>query len=151
MTTSPKRGLMRPRRELCGRGHSITGEGKGRRCRQCHSDWQQRWAAENPAVALRQARERARRGLAFVSQLKAQPCADCGGTFPPECMDFDHRPGVMKVDRVGHMHTRTLDKVLAEIAKCDLVCANCHRIRTKTRRTAVPAELTDGPDEGQEE
>lgn len=58
---------------------------------------------------------------------------DCGGTFPPECMDYDHRPGTEKYYGVGQL-TGSLTKMKAEIAKCDLVCANCHRIRTHARR-----------------
>lgn len=60
---------------------------------------------------------------------------DCGGHFPPEAMDYDHRPGEQKVANVGQMvgGRYGVDAVLAEIAKCDLVCAVCHRIRTKKR------------------
>jgi hypothetical protein len=66
---------------------------------------------------------------------------DCGGTFPPECMDFDHRPGEKKLFGIGQGLRRKLEALLAEIAKCDLVCANCHRIRTHRLR-AKPL-LTD--------
>lgn len=59
---------------------------------------------------------------------------DCGGTFPPECMDFDHVRGE-KSFNVGENFYISESKLLAEVAKCDLVCANCHRIRTvKTKR-----------------
>lgn len=63
------------------------------------------------------------------------PCADCKACFPAECMDFDHVRGE-KVNNVGTMvaHGWSWDKIEAEIAKCDLVCANCHRTRTKNRR-----------------
>lgn len=50
-------------------------------------------------------------------------------------MDFDHRPGKDKVQKVSTMFAAgwNLDVILAEISKCDLVCANCHRIRTRDR------------------
>jgi hypothetical protein len=72
----------------------------------------------------------------LLIQLKAKPCADCGNEFPTCCMDFDHRPGTEKVNNVGTMfaHHWSQERILAEIAKCDLVCANCHRIRTQARR-----------------
>lgn len=48
-------------------------------------------------------------------------------------MDFDHIDGD-KVDNVGHMrYTAGGNKILEEIAKCEVVCANCHRQRTYAR------------------
>lgn len=62
------------------------------------------------------------------------PCADCGGKFPAVCMDFDHVRGEKRVD-VSFMVQKAYawPAVAAEIAKCDLVCANCHRLRTAVR------------------
>jgi hypothetical protein len=52
-------------------------------------------------------------------------------------MDFDHRPGTVKLFHIGK-NTHSEDAVLAEIAKCDVVCANCHRVRTfRTREHAA--------------
>jgi hypothetical protein len=54
-------------------------------------------------------------------------------------MDFDHREGEKKLSNVADLnfHRRTsLRKLLAEIAKCDVVCANCHRERTHQRQLA---------------
>jgi len=65
--------------------------------------------------------------------LKAGPCADCRHKFPPECMDWDHVRG-RKLADVGTLRCRVRDVILKEIAKCDLVCANCHRIRTTRRK-----------------
>lgn len=68
-----------------------------------------------------------------LDELKNRPCLDCGGTFPPECMDFDHVSGI-KLDKVSTLFTHhSRDKVKTELQKCELVCANCHRIRTKRR------------------
>ncbi len=80
------------------------------------------------------ARSRARR-YAEVEALKAAPCMDCGGTFPPECMDFDHVWGTKSLAVGVALQTRSMAFVRAEIAKCDLVCSNCHRIRTKKRKS----------------
>ncbi len=63
---------------------------------------------------------------------KNVPCADCGGQFPPECMDFDHVSGD-KVGDLSNMWSFGEARLIAEIAKCELVCANCHRTRTKNR------------------
>jgi hypothetical protein len=48
-------------------------------------------------------------------------------------MDFDHRPGELKSFGLGAASGRNREAIVAEIAKCDLVCANCHRVRTKVR------------------
>lgn len=58
---------------------------------------------------------------------------DCKRMYDPVVMDFDHRPGAVKLGNVGRMGTSSLAKLKAEVAKCDVVCANCHRIRTKAR------------------
>ena len=73
--------------------------------------------------------------LAWYQALKRGPCSDCGQTFTPEAMHWDHRPGTEKVRDLANLaanHARRL--VLAEIEKCDLVCANCHAARTAARR-----------------
>lgn len=76
-----------------------------------------------------QMRERNNRD--FVDSLKRKPCMDCGLTFPPCCMDFDHRDPSLKIAPVGRLvATASRQRLLAEIAKCDLVCSNCHRLRT---------------------
>lgn len=73
----------------------------------------------------------------LIHELKDVPCADCGYSFHPECMDFDHRTGVDKVANVSEMLTRYNEKqILDEIAKCDVVCACCHRLRSKMQRQA---------------
>lgn len=66
-------------------------------------------------------------------RLKTGPCLDCGGAFPPECMDFDHVRGTKSFNIGEHFYMRE-ERLLEEVAKCDLVCANCHRIRTKRRK-----------------
>lgn len=73
----------------------------------------------------------------WMIELKAAPCADCTKTFDTCCMDFDHRDGETKAYNVGSMfaHHYSRELIEIEIAKCDLVCANCHRIRTRDRRT----------------
>src|ERR1035437_10729198 len=68
----------------------------------------------------------------LVDKLKDWPCMDCGGSFPPCCMDFDHVRG-KKLFEVSSIVVGKWDKILKEIAKCDLVCANCHRLRHKKR------------------
>ena len=71
----------------------------------------------------------------YVQKYKeSQPCRDCGVVYPPWIMDFDHTHS--KLANVSQMASKgyTLEQVQKEIAKCELVCANCHRTRTHQRR-----------------
>lgn len=72
---------------------------------------------------------------ALVDELKATPCMDCGGQYQSEAMDWDHRPEESKLYEIGAMvgGRYAWELIQTEIAKCDLVCANCHRVRTKHR------------------
>ena len=49
-------------------------------------------------------------------------------------MDFDHRDPDTKVKAVPRLIFGSIDRMLAEAAKCDIVCANCHWLRTFRRR-----------------
>lgn len=65
---------------------------------------------------------------------KDAPCADCKIQYPPYVMDFDHVRGTKLFNiSVAFANRYPIDKTLAEIAKCDVVCSNCHRIRTHQR------------------
>lgn len=57
--------------------------------------------------------------------------SDCGRVFPWYVMEFDHREPVgSKGKRISHFTNRSMKVLKTELAKCDLVCANCHKIRT---------------------
>lgn len=79
-------------------------------------------------------RERLAERRIIIDNLKNVPCMDCGGAFPPECMDFDHRPDEIKSFTLNSGIYRNIESLLIEAAKCDVVCANCHRIRTRRRK-----------------
>jgi hypothetical protein len=71
----------------------------------------------------------------YVNKKKNVPCMDCNISYPHFVMDFDHRDPKTKSMNVSafgdHLSYKKLDE---EIAKCDLVCANCHRIRTHGKK-----------------
>ncbi len=70
----------------------------------------------------------------WLRSLKAgKPCTDCGKIYPPEAMQWDHLPGYEKLGDISTLTTVDREEVLREIAKCELVCANCHAIRTIRR------------------
>lgn len=81
-------------------------------------------------------RARYRERQAVVEEIKLRSgCVDCGYNANPRALDFDHLPGAVKRFTVaaGVISGRSLDEILAEITKCEVVCANCHRIRTAER------------------
>lgn len=75
----------------------------------------------------------------LILGFKDKPCMDCGGVFPYYVMDFDHRDKTKKIDNIASMSGRgwTNEKIMKEMAKCDIVCANCHRIRTYGERNRL--------------
>lgn len=59
--------------------------------------------------------------------LSVHPCVDCGFT-DVRCLDFDHVRGE-KLFTIGKSFTFKWERILSEIGKCEVRCANCHRIR----------------------
>lgn len=68
----------------------------------------------------------------FICAVKNRPCADCGIKYPHYVMDFDHRNSNDKIVDISKTLGKnwSLERIKKEIVKCDVVCANCHRIRT---------------------
>lgn len=68
-----------------------------------------------------------------IIELKNKPCTDCGVRYPHYVMQFDHIDD-NKIDSVSKLMIKSSwQTVLDEIAKCELVCANCHASRTYQR------------------
>lgn len=92
---------------------------------------------EDPAAPRK---ERETRGVSrrFLDGMKTMlPCADCGINYPPMSMDWDHLNGDEKNVNVSQgLHLGFLG-ILEEIDKCELVCTNCHRVRTAQRRGSM--------------
>ena len=80
-------------------------------------------------------KHRAKRHLVLDWYKIAHPCVDCG-EVDIVVLQFDHLPGFTKSWNVGgYGRTMSLKKMLIEIEKCEVVCANCHVRRTKKRKT----------------
>lgn len=71
---------------------------------------------------------------AFIAAFKDVPCADCGIKYPPYVMDFDHLPQYKKSFTISRTTHISMEALLLEVSKCEIVCANCHRIRTRNRK-----------------
>jgi hypothetical protein len=78
-----------------------------------------------------------RASAALLDGLRDVPCADCGRRFPPCVMQFDHRDPSTKKFVISRSRSRGHATLLAEVARCDIVCTNCHRDRTYKRRLAA--------------
>lgn len=79
----------------------------------------------------------------YINKIKDKPCMDCGKKYAPYVIDFDHRDGKKKEIDIGRMIGGgwSRKKVNKEIKKCDIVCSNCHRIRTYNRNHAEVAKV----------
>lgn len=102
----------------------------------CPPGYHSRWRRNNKEKWNRTKRAYQGRLRQVATDAKSKPCKDCGTQYPPYVMQFDHVRGEKFFDvamaagrlRVGY------EKLKAEIAKCDVVCANCHAVRTHNRR-----------------
>jgi hypothetical protein len=88
------------------------------------------------AEEIERVMSRQRATVEWLRDLRRVPCADCGKTNPPYVMDFDHRdPSAKSFSLLADATLlKNRDVLLAEVAKCDVVCANCHAIRTSRQR-----------------
>ena len=76
------------------------------------------------------------RNRILLDKAKDKPCIDCGIKYDPWVMDFDHlRDKEFTISSFYANYSET--KLLSEIAKCDVVCSNCHRIRTHNRKLTI--------------
>lgn len=146
-----KNGRTRARRTHCKHGHEFPADArwatnwKGYSCRVCNEcqkirmqrkranpDFKaneaakmRRWREANPErnkVTYRSAYQRRNRWL----QDRKKKCKFCPeNRFP--CLDFHHRERGEKVATIGQVRHWNQERLVEEIAKCDVVCANCHR------------------------
>ena len=101
---------------------------------------------ENKQYYLRKNKKHKTMHEEIIREAKNKPCKDCRFCFPSVCMDFDHLKN--KKFNVSQGPSRFgIKKILEEIAKCDVVCSNCHRIRTaKILLSASVMDNTSGFD-----
>lgn len=73
----------------------------------------------------------------YIREYKERhPCVDCKVQYPYYVMDFDHVRGRKHKNVMELVPTLSKKKIDEEIAKCEVVCSNCHRIRTHMRKSA---------------
>lgn len=117
--------------------HRGRSDGRQRVCKDCKSAYNANYYRANASrhASMREAHRRRLRArvLALLREHKDKPCADCGRTLPAEAMDLDHVRG-WKRGGAGWIRQQGLPAARTELAKCEVVCVNCHRARTTNRR-----------------
>ncbi|MGH2491188.1 MAG: hypothetical protein ACRDF9_06725, partial [Candidatus Limnocylindria bacterium] len=114
--------------------HKKTGR-RGARCRACRSAYGKlHYEQHREKYKSRTRRPRHTQRDAcwswLMHYLTSHQCIDCGQA-DPIVLQFDHRDGSKKVDTIGAMLSRaSWATLLNEVGKCDVRCANCHRLRT---------------------
>lgn len=121
-----------------------TSTGLQRYCKKCSSKATSLHYEANKEYYIRKAKDPEL--VQYVNRLKSVPCRDCGNRYPPHAMDFDHVRGV-KVANISSLLRSGTSKfqLQEEIDKCEVVCSNCHRIRTKHRPRAPRAIKASSP------
>jgi hypothetical protein len=128
---NPKRFNQNTFKTHCKRGHEFTIDNTlitsmGRACRICRDMHRIKARQEQPFYE----RDRCREQKAILVSLKGGHCYDCDGVFPDCCYHFHHRDPRIKTFDLGQNMLRSLSVLKAEAEKCDLLCANCHAIKS---------------------
>jgi hypothetical protein len=89
------------------------------------------YARNGRTVRQRTAEKKLHRRRLALAYLRANPCIECGEP-DPVVLDFDHVDPDDKKFNISNAiaNTRSEEAMLAEMAKCEIRCANCHRRRT---------------------
>ena len=107
-------------------------------CRPCRSEYKREHYLANKQRYVDQAATSKRKLILertryLLEYFKANPCRDCGES-DPVVLELHHRNPETKSFDVGNgLANHVWTVVLAEIAKCDVVCANCHRKRHRSK------------------
>lgn len=93
---------------------------------------------KNPTLrkkAIEDYAKREARLAALVNQIKLERgCYDCGYSLDASALQFDHVRGIKAAPISTLVHKCSEKKLIEELAKCEVRCANCHSIRTRERR-----------------
>jgi hypothetical protein len=107
-------------------------------CKRCRKSYTKQHYEANKQSYVDRSKTQTKRYKEWYLSLKSGPCADCGKNYHPCQLDFDHI-GSDKQFNIGDAIRKGFgkDRILAEIEKCELVCANCHRLRTYKRLNGI--------------
>ena len=86
------------------------------------------WYEANKADVLIKQRDKKRQRKLDAINYLGGVCKQCHGTFHPAIFEFHHRDPTTKDADPSKLFNRSWERILEEIDKCDLLCANCHRL-----------------------
>lgn len=102
-------------------------------CKKCQSYFTMQIYYKNKQPYVDRAKKSRQKRKDFVLTKKNSPCTDCHVSYPAFVMDFDHMGIEDKSFNLSQAASQSIEAITKEIAKCELVCSNCHRIRTHNR------------------
>lgn len=108
-------------------------------CYKCHHRYKMEWRRGSPRARQKNqeySRVARQRLVTEIDAIKSVPCTDCKVQFKPWQMTFDHVRGRKIADVSTLVSAGRRKAALAEIEKCEVVCANCHADRTHSRNHA---------------
>jgi hypothetical protein len=112
------------------------GSGHQSYCRACKKAYDAEWYQQNREKRRGKVKADRVAMAAWLDSLKeGRECADCGVAYPSYVMEWDHLPGARKTFVMADVRRSRFSRgrILREVEKCELVCANCHRERTFRR------------------
>jgi hypothetical protein len=100
---------------------------------------QKAWYERNKNLTLERSNKSRDNRKQIIRDIKeSSPCVDCKIPYPYYVMHFDHLDSAEKLNTISILlNIASIKSVLNEIEKCDLVCANCHSIRTWKRQHGI--------------
>lgn len=154
-----KNGVVRKRKAACKHGHPFDGterwhvNHRGYKCRVCRVCARlrmerkranpkfkeqealkaRRWRKAHPERYKEVYRAEFEKRKRILLNARVGGCITCG-ELDPACLDFHHRDPSTKEGHIGEFRKFGLDRLFAEIAKCDVLCSNCHRKHHRDER-----------------
>lgn len=117
-------------------------DGLSNLCKDCQKEISRKHYQSNKQQYFDRNKKVKRANRLKILELKQNsPCTDCGQVFHPYIMEFDHTEPETKNFEIGRAGQRTLKQITQELEQCEIVCANCHKLRTFRRMQAAKTDF----------
>lgn len=125
----------KPRSDFNKRTYKSGTVGYSAYCKSCNRSYlKEHYEKDKPSYIRRGLKQRQKVREQYRELKESKPCTDCRLYFPYYVMQFDHI-NLDKNDTVSNiMRSGAVQKMLDEMAKCEIVCSNCHAERTHQRK-----------------